>query len=733
MLNEFPEKYHGSPGFADDDRERLGGYLDCYREEISREVKDDVRSRATKEVLEFLMRNCWMKLILQEFPFLKYSGSYWCFHAAQADMQIRFDWFDWLVDRNSPILQQWRLLNSIEGGLVLDTLGSTEILDLGEVVNDPPNLIEFAAYLGMQSLVSHILSNYQSLMEPSYLTRHKEAAVLVASYAGQVDLLRALLQQGIESSVLNRAIRLAAEKGREGVVTELLARDVGVLDRAVALVGASTYGHQKIAEMVLDGPPLFESALCASLMATCIGGHESVVAMFLQHFDSIPAISHDVAIGLIQRFEKQDLDHLIKNYTEGAKDLKGAIEKVHPNGMIWTPLMLASLTGEGKVVSLLLTRGGTPTFEEQAVEHEHEHALALASGMGYHEVVGLLLKDAQVDIDLTVPMANACLCNKEEVVQILLEKNKDLSWQELLYGRTALHLAASRGHEALVSRLLLEISNTTRLPCSKDDTGRTPFFMAAENGHATVCRILMEKCGPDLDISDEFQWGVLFYAARNGHVDVVHLLNEFAEGRNSCDHLGRTVLSYAAENGHVEVARLLLRKNAEGKNAYDQSGRTPLSYAAENGRFEIVQLLLVDSFPNRTCENGSGPTPLSYAVRNGNWKDGSGRTPLSYAAENGHFETVRLFLKGNTESGNSRDLSGRTPLSYAAEKGHFETVQELLIESGEGWSSLDFSSRTPLSYAVENGNIEVVRLLVENGADLAAKGDNGETALHIAV
>jgi ankyrin repeat protein len=644
MLKEFAEKWLGSPGFVDDDGERLGGYLDSYKE-ISGGLQDNVKSRACEEVLEYLMRNSWMKSILQEFQFLKYSGSYWCFHATQATMRIRFDWFGWLVGRNQPILEQWRLLNSIDGGCILDTLTSAEILDLGKVSNNPPDLIEFAAYLGMQNLVSHLLSNYQFLMEPSNHISPKEAAILVASYAGQLDLLRALLQQGIKPFVLNRAVRLAAEKGYEGVVTELLARDAGVPNRAMALIGASTYGHQKVAEMVLDDSPLPESVPCVSLMAACIGGHESIVAIILQHVDLIPAISHDGAIGLIQIFEKQDLDHMLVNYTQCAKEVKGVIEKFRPNGKLWTPLMLASLVGEGKVVSLLLARGGTATFEMQPVVHEHEHALTLASAMGNNEVVTLLLNDAQVNAELTHPMAFACLCNKMEVVQILLDKNKDLLWQDLVYGKTALHLASSKGYEALVKRLL-EYSHTAGLAQSKDETGRTPFFVAAENGHANVCRILLEMCDPHLDISDEFQWGILFHAAQNGHVDVVHLLTEFSEPGNSCDHLGRTALSYAAENGHLEIVQLLLRENAE--------------------------------------------------------------------------------------SGNSRDLSGRAPLSYAAEKGHFEIVQELVIKSDVGCSSHDLSSRPPLFYAVENGNIEVVQQLLENGADVTAKDNNGETALHVA-
>jgi len=61
-------------------------------------------------------------------------------------------------------------------------------------------------------------------------------------------------------------------------------------------------------------------------------------------------------------------------------------------------------------------------------------------------------------------------------------------------------------------------------------------------------------------------------------------------------------------------------------------------------------------------------------------------------------------------------------------KGH-EAVVELLLEKGADLECRSNNGWTPLFWAAEKGHEVVVKLLLEKGADVECKSDNGRTPL----
>ena len=73
-----------------------------------------------------------------------------------------------------------------------------------------------------------------------------------------------------------------------------------------------------------------------------------------------------------------------------------------------------------------------------------------------------------------------------------------------------------------------------------------------------------------------------------------------------------------------------------------------------------------------------------------------------------------------------RKKSGETPLHKAVEEGNLESIRAL-IEAGADVHAKDEDGQTPLH---QRGNAEAVRVLIAAGADVHAKDNEGRTPLN---
>jgi ankyrin repeat protein len=163
---------------------------------------------------------------------------------------------------------------------------------------------------------------------------------------------------------------------------------------------------------------------------------------------------------------------------------------------------------------------------------------------------------------------------------------------------------------------------------------------------------------------------------------------------------------------------------------------------------EVERLLQIDpSLANGTQHGGMTftSTPLEMAVaqnmvpvvrhllRNGadpNTLDREGRICLHIAVENDSTgQLTELLLEAGADPnnvGNPKDslLDRKSPLHRAAEHGHDSAVLHLL-NAGAHVNLLDSRGRTALHYAVAGNHAKIVGLLIERGADLTAKDNDG--------
>nr|XP_036873551.1 ankyrin repeat domain-containing protein 29 isoform X3 [Manis javanica] len=195
----------------------------------------------------------------------------------------------------------------------------------------------------------------------------------------------------------------------------------------------------------------------------------------------------------------------------------------------------------------------------------------------------------------------------------------------------------------------------------------------------------------------------LFFAAQQGHNDIVRFLFEFGASTECRTKDGGTALLAASQYGHMRVVETLLK---HGANIHDQlyDGATALFLAAQGGYLDVIRLLL-----------------SSGAKVNQPRQDGT--APLWIAAQMGHSEVVRVMLLRGAERDAARN-DGTTALLKAANKGYNDVIEELLKFSPT--LGILKNGTSALHAAVLNGNIKTVVLLLEAGADPALRNKANE-------
>ena len=101
------------------------------------------------------------------------------------------------------------------------------------------------------------------------------------------------------------------------------------------------------------------------------------------------------------------------------------------------------------------------------------------------------------------------------------------------------------------------------------------------------------------------------------------------------------------------------------------------------------------------------------------------------AVRAGDVEKVKALLQADPKLAEARTEDGNTPLHIAALEGHAAIAQVLLDQHAQV-NARGLRQETPLHMAMYEGRREMAELLLANQADVNARSASGETPLHIA-
>jgi len=248
----------------------------------------------------------------------------------------------------------------------------------------------------------------------------------------------------------------------------------------------------------------------------------------------------------------------------------------------------------------------------------------------------------------------------------------------------------------------------------------------------------------------------LLYAARDGRLDSAKVFVAAKTDVNQTEANGITPLLMAITNDHVDVARFLLDHGA-AVNAADWWGRTPLWAAVEvrnrdmgrGGEHDIdrgAALELIKTLIERGADVNARTkeyppirrwvTPLNDI----SWVDFTGQTPFLRAALSGDITVMRLLLDKGADP-NIATFAGTTALMAAAgvnwaENQTYTESKEALMEAlklcfqkGADVNAKNSMGITAVIGAANRGSDDMIEFLVQHGAKLDVKDNEGRTPL----
>jgi ankyrin repeat protein len=285
-------------------------------------------------------------------------------------------------------------------------------------------------------------------------------------------------------------------------------------------------------------------------------------------------------------------------------------------------------------------------------------------------------------------------------------------------------------------------------PLEANSHGHTPLHIAVERGYISVARYLLTfgaPLPPDLLVTSK---GHCYWAGRST-TPMIHFLvengaNVLARSSNGDSLLHIALQSLYDDNEAVETVKLLVGCGCNPLEA-NFRGDTPLHIVVRRGHISVARYLLTLGAPLppdllATLEVWLGQSMMHFLIENGldvlaraANGDSSLHTllqSLNLNDENEALEAVKCFVSYGCDplEANSR---GHTPLHIGVERGYISVARYFLTLGAR--LPPDILVKLDCGWQTSWNTSPMIRFLVETGADVLARTDDGDSVLHIAL
>lgn len=421
-----------------------------------------------------------------------------------------------------------------------------------------------------------------------------------------------------------------------------------------------------------------------------------------------------------------------------------------------TPLHWAAYR-ENLEMAKLLIRAGANAMSVNRYEFTPHY---FAATNGDAEMLRVLL-EAGADANWVDPIGETLLMTVSrtgsvEAARVLLDFGSVVDARDRDHDQTALMVAVREGSTGIVGLLLSAGAD----PNVATRIGPEPRWVLPNSQPGFSFGIGIVRGGsPPRGRRAPIPGGLtpLHYAARDGQLESARLLLDAGARIDSRNPDDITPLIMAIGSGHADVAHFLIEQGAD-IHASDWYGRTPLWSAVEarnqdihNGTLEHM----VDREPlvgliRTLLEQGADPNPRTtetFPIRNHvlpitsslSWVDFIGQTPFITAALSGDLTVMRMLLEHGADP-HIKTLEGTSALMAAAGVNWtvaqtFDEGPEALLEAvrlcrelGLDVNDQNSMGVTALMGAANRGSDDIIRFLVDEGARLDLRDNEGRNA-----
>ncbi|KAK6745101.1 hypothetical protein RB195_011669 [Necator americanus] len=264
-------------------------------------------------------------------------------------------------------------------------------------------------------------------------------------------------------------------------------------------------------------------------------------------------------------------------------------------------------------------------------------------------------------------------------------------------------------------------------------TGLTAMQKAIAAGNAHLVSLFLNH---DQAIQKNLDPSVLTIAAKHGHMELLPLLLPLDAMRTA-----DKALIESARNGHVKVIRYLLAQKWLDEEQRKSAIENAMVAAAGAGQTEVCEQL-VDAYDCHdfakamcaACEHGRADTVQFFLSRGASlstmqWPPE--RPALICAVESGSWDLVVAVLALPNCDIECTDAFGRTPVIAAARCAHVGLI-DMLVNKGANINQRDENGWTALTHAVHKNHSPSVQLLLDRNAEITGKDKTGKSLAHIA-
>ena len=394
-----------------------------------------------------------------------------------------------------------------------------------------------------------------------------------------------------------------------------------------------------------------------------------------------------------------------------------------------TPLLMAIRQSHAHVVKILLENGATPDLMDSM--SNSPLSLSISSGLCDGLAIPKMLLDYGADVNLRgrrhehSPLFIAVKFCESSVIQLLIDRGADVHFREAETEMTMLHAAAEKARPLEIVKVLVEAGVDAD---SRESSGMTPLMVAASKGATSTVQALLD-CGADIHLSTPEGRIALHFAANSEErhtAETVRLLMDRGVDPNVRDAQQCTPLHVTREEEgeSLKRAKLLLDYGAD-LQARDIEGKTVLHHFSKRRHLELVKWAY-ERGVDVNCTDHNGGTPLLSSVK-----------PPSIRDREAPETTQTLIeLEADVNMVNSQLIS---PLCFAAGTGCFESASAL-VQHGANVHHKDENGCTPLHWSTGgperlrplyriDGALKTIQLLLDRGAEVNVRNLAGETPL----